>query len=108
MKIYDLFGRGAPGVEDAMEEVAAALQISLDPHYSDYWGGDYYSTGEPGAEHIRVLRNEPDEDPEEMPYMDLARYPVVVEVNDSPYADHYRELLTLAGYTHIRRKTRDS
>ncbi|MGH8891251.1 MAG: hypothetical protein ACRDV3_16005 [Acidothermaceae bacterium] len=39
----------------------------------------------------------------EIPYDEYPQYPVVIEVNESPHADDYRERLTAAGFEHLER-----
>jgi hypothetical protein len=88
-----------------MAEVATLLRIEFEAHYSDYWGGDYYSAGIQGGEYIRVLRNGPEDDPEDIPYVEHAAFPVIIEVNCSLHQDDYRARLESAGFTHIARTT---
>lgn len=100
---YDLYG-SSTDLETAVEVVSTTLGLDLEARSSDYWG-DYYST--PLLDDtIRVLWNVND-DPEEVPYDEHPQYSVIVEVNESPRADEYRDKLVAAGFEHLEREIID-
>lgn len=103
-RVYDFFGQHELSLEAVAQTVSQLLGVEFVPGYSDYWGGDYYDYGEPESEHIRVVSNGPEDDPDDLPYEGFDDFPVIVEVNTSPRADQVRDLLVSAGFTHLRRK----
>lgn len=101
--VYDVYG-GDFDLGLAMTKVSAALGVELVPHSSDYLGGDYYRTRVPD-DSIEVARNGPCADPDDVPYDEFSVYRVIVEVNESPKYEEYREKLIAAGFEHLQRDT---
>lgn len=101
---YDLYGINESLDSTAMR-VSALLDVDLALHSSDYLGGDYYCT--PDDDMVEVIRNGPYDDPDDTPYEQYANYSVIVEVNESPRCDEYRDRLIAAGFDHLDRETID-
>jgi hypothetical protein len=101
--IYDFYGSSQPSIDVVEEALTKLLGTEFEARYSDYWGGDYYNAETTGSEIIRIVSNGPEEDADDLPYEGFDEYPVIVEVNASPRADHLRDLLLAAGFVHLRR-----
>lgn len=100
--IYDVYG-GNFDLESAMQKVSDALGVELVLHSSEHLGGDYYRTSFPN-DTVEVIRNGPFEDPDEAPYDEFSEYRVIVEINESPKHDEYRDKLIAAGFEHLERE----
>jgi hypothetical protein len=103
--IYDFYGIGGQSIDVVRDTLTDLLHIQFVGRHSEFWGGDYYDFRTSGSEHIRIISNGPEEDPDDLPYDGFDEFPIIVEVNESPYADEYREKLIAAGFEHLRRST---
>lgn len=101
---YDLYGINE-SLHSAAMRVSALLDVDLVLHSSDYLGGDYYCS--PDDDTVEVIRNGPYDDPDDIPYEQYANYSVIVEVNESPCCDEYRDKLVEAGFVHLEREVLD-
>jgi hypothetical protein len=91
MHIYDTYGLTTKNLEKAKESLENLLDISLQPHESEYMGGLYYRVGLPGRESYVLQKNDCGEEGwTEEEYQELG---AILKVSESIRADLVRELL---------------
>jgi hypothetical protein len=105
VKTYDIYGTGSMSAVELRDRVAPLLGVTFEERESLYWG-IYHRAGPLAGEHYRILTNV-HEDPEELPYMEFADTPVLLEVNEPERPDELRALLTsVPGLVLLRRRER--
>jgi hypothetical protein len=101
VKTYDLYGTSSLTTVQLRDRLAALLDISFQERESSY-RGIYYKAGDLGGEHLVILDNV-HEDPDEVPVLEFAAVPVILEVNATQRPDELRELLAdVAGLALLR------
>ena len=99
MKTFDLYGTGSMTAAELRDRLAPLLGVTFEERESLYWGV-YHCAGE----HFRILTNV-HEDPDELPYLEFAEVPVLLEVNEPEGPDELRALLTsVPGLVMLRRR----
>ena len=105
MKTYDVYGTGSMTASELRDRIAPLLGVTFEERESLYWG-IYHCAGPLARDDFRILTNVY-EDPEELPYMEFADVPVLLEVNEPERPDELRALLTsLPGLVLLRRRER--
>ncbi len=105
MKTYDIYGTGSMSAVELRDRVALLLGVTFEERESLYWG-IYHCAGPLAHRDFRILTNV-HEDPEELPYMEFADVPVLLEVNEPESPDELRDLLTsVPGLVLLRRRER--
>lgn len=107
MKTFVVFGASALTMTALRDRLSAVLDISFRQGYSDYWGGDYFQSGDSSAEHLRILNNVA-EDEDDLPYLEYKDVPVILEVNYATESTIRTIESSIDGLVLLRRKDRDS
>jgi hypothetical protein len=103
VKTFDVYGTSSMTPAQLRDRLTSLLKTGFQERESSYWG-IYFLGGDPRREHFRILDNVHD-DPEELPYLEFADVPVVLEVNEPDRPDELRELLeSVPGLVLLRRK----
>lgn len=102
MKTFDLYGTSSMTPTQLRDRLTPLLGTGFQERESSYWG-IYFLGGDPRGEHFRIVDNV-HEDPEELPYMEFAHVPVLLEANEPERPDELRALLTsVPGLVLLRR-----
>ena len=105
MSTYDVFGTKASNtnVTDVSQTLSTALGVPFEAHDSSFTNGLYFL--HEGSVHgkVRVLDNV-NEDPDELPYLEYAEYPIIVSVSEPVDADNTATAIIGAGFEHLRRR----
>ncbi len=108
-KTYDVFGTKASdiGITEVSQTLSTALGVPFEAHDSYFINGLYFL--HKGSTHgrVRVLNNV-NEDPDELPYLEYAEYPIIVSVDEPVDADSTAATIIGAGFEHLRRNTLNS
>ena len=93
MKTYDLYGASEIGPIELRDRVQELLGIEFEERDSSYRGA-YYRAGDLRGEHLVVLANGPEDEPDEMAEPDFPDKRVLLEVNGTERAEPLREVLS--------------
>lgn len=105
MKTYDIYGTSSLTATQLRDRLTALLDRDFEERESSYLGV-YYKAGSLGGEHLVILDNV-HEDPDELPVLEFASVPVILEVNATQRPDELRELLAgVPGLTLLRSTAR--
>ncbi len=105
MKTYDVFGTKARNtdVTEVSQTLGTALGVPFEAHDSSFANGLYFLHKGSANGKIQVLNNV-NEDPDELPYLEYAEYPIIISVSVPVDADSTAGIIIGAGFEHLRRR----